>query len=559
MTEPAAPAELAVERRAQMFPALSAAQLARLTPCGELRDVAAGELLFDQGQRDTPMLVILEGELEVVHPALGGERPITIQGPGEFTGEIHMIAGRRSLVRGRARTRMRVVQIARARLRTLVQIDAELGEIMLRAFILRRMGLIAHGDGDAVLIGSRHSAGTLRVQEFLTRNGHPYSYVDADTDDKIEQLLDGFHVGTADIPVLICRGTKVLKNPSNSEIAECLGFNAELDEQAIRQVVVVGAGPAGLAAAVYGASEGLDVLVLESTAPGGQAGTSSRIENYLGFPTGISGQALSGRALSQAEKFGAEVAIGRTVVRLDCDSRPYRLYLSDGQVLKTRTIVIATGVKYRKLELPALARFEGAGVYYCATFLEGQLCQGEEIAIVGGGNSAGQAAVFLAGVASSVNVLIRGPGLADSMSRYLIQRIENTRNVVLRTRIQVEGLEGDNGLERVSWRHLDTGERETRDIRNLFLMTGADPNTSWLDGCLLRDEKKFVKTGADLLPEDLAAAHWPLPRRPYLMETSIPGVFCVGDARSSSVKRVASAVGEGSICIQLVHRALQEL
>jgi thioredoxin reductase (NADPH) len=301
------------------------------------------------------------------------------------------------------------------------------------------------------------------------------------------------------------------------------------------------------------------VLVLESRAPGGQAGTSSRIENYLGFPTGISGQALSGRALTQAEKFGAEVAIGRTVVRLDCDSRPYRLYLSDGQEIRTRSIIIATGVQYRKLDLTSLDRFEGAGVYYCATYLESQLCAGEEIAIVGGANSAGQAAVFLAGVAKQVHMLVRGPGLSESMSRYLIQRIENTPNIALRTRTQVEALEGENGLERVRWRHLDSGERQTRDIRTLFTMTGADPNTAWLEGCLVLDNKKFVKTGTDLLPEDLASARWAPARRPHLMETSIPGVFCVGDARSTSVKRVASAVGEGSISIQLVHRALSEL
>jgi thioredoxin reductase (NADPH) len=299
--------------------------------------------------------------------------------------------------------------------------------------------------------------------------------------------------------------------------------------------------------------------VLESTAPGGQAGQSSRIENYLGFPTGISGQALAGRALSQAEKFGAEVAIGRTVARIDCDSRPYRLYLSDGQVVRTRAIVIATGVKYRKLDLVSLSRFEGAGVYYSATHLEGQFCRGEKIAIVGGGNSAGQAAVFLSGLAAQVHMLVRGPSLADSMSRYLIQRIENIKNLQLCTRSQVEALEGANGLERVQWRHLDTGQLETHDVRNLFLMTGADPNTAWLEGCVVLDDKQFVKTGADLLPEDLASARWPLSRRPYLMETSIPGVFCVGDARSSSVKRVASAVGEGSICVQLAHRALQEL
>jgi thioredoxin reductase (NADPH) len=336
-------------------------------------------------------------------------------------------------------------------------------------------------------------------------------------------------------------------------------LSATLDPRAVRDVVIVGGGPAGLAAAVYAASEGLDALVLETTAPGGQAGTSSRIENYLGFPTGISGQALAGRALTQAEKFGAEVAIGRTAVRIECDDRPYKVHLSGGDVVRTRSIVIATGARYRKLALPALPRFEGVGIYYSATHLEGQLCRGEEIAVVGGGNSAGQAAVFLSQMAAHVNVLVRGPGLADSMSRYLIQRIEGTPNVTLRTRTEIDELAGDDRLQQIRWRHVDTGAAEVRPIRSVFSMTGADPNTAWLDGCVALDDKGFIKTGADLLGDDIVPDRWPLARRPYLMETSIPGVFAVGDVRAASVKRVASAVGEGSICVQLIHRALQEL
>jgi thioredoxin reductase (NADPH) len=441
----------------------------------------------------------------------------------------------------------------------LVQRDSELSEILMRAFILRRVALAAQDSNDMILLGSRHSGSTQHIKEFLSRNGQPFTYQDVETDPGVQVVLDRFHVGVDEVPVILCQGGHVLKNPSLESLSSVLGLSAALDPQAVRDVVIVGAGPAGLAAAVYAASEGLDVLVVETTAPGGQAGQSSRIENYLGFPTGISGEALAGRALTQAEKFGAEVAIGRTVARLDCDSRPYRLYLSDGQVVRTHTIVIATGVKYRKLDLPSLARFEGAGVFYSATHLEGQRCEGEEVAIVGGGNSAGQAAVFLSGVAARVHVLVRGPGLAQSMSRYLIQRIEHTPNIDLYTRSQIEALEGDSGLERVSWRNIETGARETRDIRNLFLMTGADPNTTWLEGCMLLDDKKFVKTGAELLPEDLLSARWPMPRRPYVMETTIPGVFCVGDARSSSVKRVASAVGEGAICVQMVHRALGEM
>jgi thioredoxin reductase (NADPH) len=548
-----------VDRAAQMFPKLTPAQIERVSAIGKRREVRAGELLFDVGEQNTRFFVVLSGSIDIVRPMGDTEQPVVRHEPGNFTGEINMLSARRSLVRGRAATDGTLIAVDRDDLRALVQRDSELSEILLRAFILRRIQLMGEVGTDMVLLGSRHSGKTQEIREFLSRNGQPFTYQDVETDPGVQTMLERFHIGVNEVPVIVCQNGHVLKNPSIEQLADGIGLSAPLDGDNLHDVIIVGAGPAGLAAAVYGASEGLEVLVLESTAPGGQAGTSSRIENYLGFPTGISGQALSGRALTQAEKFGAEVAIGRTVVRLDCDSRPYRIYLSDGQVVRTRTIIIATGARYRKLELPSLSRYEGAGVYYCATYLESQLCQGEEIAVVGGANSAGQAAVFLSNSASRVHMLVRGPGLSESMSRYLIQRIESIPNVVLRTRTQVETLEGDNGLERVSWKQVDSGERETRGVRNLFSMTGADPNTEWLAGCLRLDEKKFVKTGADLLPDDLAAAHWPLPRRPYLMETSIPGVFCVGDARSSSVKRVASAVGEGSICIQLVHRALGEL
>jgi thioredoxin reductase (NADPH) len=547
------------DRVAQMFPQLTQEQIRRVSSIGHLQEVRAGQVLFDVGQQNTSFYVVIEGAIQIVRPIGSGEETITVHGPGHFTGEINMLSARRSLVRARVGGDGVVIAVDRDDLRTLVQRDAELSEILMRAFILRRVELMAQGNNEMVLLGSRHSGSTTHVREFLSRNGTPFTYQDVETDPGVQDLLDRFHIGVNDVPVVVCRDGEIHKNPTIEYLSSALGLSAELDPGELRDVVVVGAGPAGLAAAVYAASEGLDVLVLESTAPGGQAGTSSRIENYLGFPTGISGQALSGRALTQAEKFGAEVAIGRTVARLDCDSRPYSLHLTDGQVVRTRTIVIASGVKYRKLDLPSLDRFEGAGIFYSATHLEGQLCQGEEIAIVGGGNSAGQAAVFLSTMARSVHVLVRGPGLAESMSRYLIQRIENAANVTLRTRSQIDALEGTDCLERVRWRHLDSGEKQTRDMRHLFLMTGADPNTAWLEGCLVLDDKKFVKTGADLLPEDLAGAHWTATRRPYLMETSIPGVFCVGDARSGSVKRVASAVGEGSICVQLVHRALQEL
>jgi len=548
-----------MDRAAQMFPELTPAQVERIAGIGRRRDVRAGEVLIEVGEQNTRFFVVLTGAIEIVRLIGDREEPVVVHRARQFTGEINMLSARRSLVRARAAADGAVIAVDREDLRTLVQRDSELSEILMRAFILRRVALAAQDSNDMVLLGSRHSGSTQHIKEFLSRNGQPFTYQDVESDPGVQVVLDRFHVGVDEVPVILCRGGHVLRNPSLESLSSVLGLSAALDSQAVRDVVIVGAGPAGLAAAVYAASEGLDVLVVETTAPGGQAGQSSRIENYLGFPTGISGEALAGRALTQAEKFGAEVAIGRTVARLDCDSRPYRLHLSDGQIVRTHTIVIATGVKYRKLDLPSLARFEGAGVFYSATHLEGQRCEGEEIAIVGGGNSAGQAAVFLSGVAARVHMLVRGPGLAQSMSRYLIQRIEHTPNIELRTRSQIEALEGDSGLERVQWRQVDTNARETRAIRNLFLMTGADPNTAWLEGCMLLDDKKFVKTGTELLPEDLTSARWPMPRRPYLMETSIPGVFCVGDARSNSVKRVASAVGEGAICVQMVHRTLAEM
>jgi thioredoxin reductase (NADPH) len=426
----------------------------------------------------------------------------------------------------------------------------------MRAFILRRMALIALGAGDLILLGSRFSASTFELKEFLSRNGQPFTYHEVESDPAVQDLLDRFHIGVSDVPVVLCRGGHLLRNPSVELLATHLGLSPELDAAAVRDVVIIGAGPAGLAAAVYAASEGLDVLVLEASAPGGQAGQSSRIENYLGFPTGVSGGALAARALLQAEKFGAEVAIARTAVRIDCDEHPYRVYFSDGSCVRTRTIVIATGARYRRPELPDLQRFEGAGIYYSATHLEAQVCKGDIVAIVGGGNSAGQAAVFLGGIARHAHVLVRGPGLADSMSRYLIQRIEDSKNITLHTRTQIEALEGDRCLERVRWRHAGDPV-ETQPIAHVFMMTGADPNTGWLEQCLALDRKGFIKTGPELMPEDLAT--WRPGRHPLLLETSIPGVFATGDVRSSSVKRVASAVGEGSICVQMLHEALRAL
>ncbi len=380
---------------------------------------------------------------------------------------------------------------------------------------------------------------TLRIKEFLTRNYQPYSYIDLERDAQVQEMLDRFSLSIDDLPVLICRGTAVLRNPTNEEITGCLGFNEGIDQAHVRDLIIVGAGPAGLAAAVYGASEGLDVLVLESSGPGGQAGASSKIENYLGFPTGISGHELAGRAYAQAQKFGAQMLIAKDAKGLACDRRPYAVLIGDGQRVPARTVVIASGAQYRRLRLENLSKFEGAGIYYGATHLEAQLCGGEEVIVVGGGNSAGQAAVFLAQTTRRVYMLVRSDGLAKTMSRYLIRRIEETPNIELHTRTEVVALEGNDHLERLAWRNNQTGQTESRNIAHLFSMTGAVPNSAWLGGCVACDQGGFIKTGIDLTTEDLAKAKWPLARPPYLLETSLPGVFAVGDIRGGNVKRVA--------------------
>jgi thioredoxin reductase (NADPH) len=543
-------------RRALMFPTLTAAQVARVAAHGQVRASATGEVLIEAGDADGAFFVVRTGEIEITQHGSG--MIVTVHTPGQFTGEDNLLLGRRSLLRAVVTQPGEFIQLSRAELLGLVQTDAEISEILMRAFMYRRVALIAQGIGDVMLIGSAHSAGTLRVREFLARNGHPFHYVDLDRDESVQQLLERFNVGAADVPVLIGCGGTVLRNPANQAIADALGFNENIDARHARDMIVVGAGPAGLAAAVYGASEGLDVLVIEASAPGGQAGSSSRIENYLGFPTGISGQDLAARALAQAQKFGAELLVSRGVASMACSRQPYGVTIEDGPRIQTRTIVIATGVQYRKPEIPNLSQFEGAGVYYSATFMEAQLCNAAEVIVVGGGNSAGQAAVFLAETSKHVHVLVRGEALSETMSRYLIRRIEESPNISLRPRTEVSALEGNGRLERVSWRDKSSGRVETHEIQHVFLMTGAVPNTGWLDGCIALDPKGFVKTGAELGAEDLASAKWPLSRPPHLLETNRPGVFAVGDVRCGSIKRVASAVGEGSIAVSFVHQALTE-
>jgi thioredoxin reductase (NADPH) len=558
MVDTAVPAPLTLTARInQMFPTLTSMQMERIALHGRRRPMRRGEVLFEAGAQNVPFFAVTAGQIEIVMPSGAAETRIAVHGPGQFTGEVQMLSGRRALATARASESGAVIELDRERLLALVQTDSELSELIMRAFILRRVELIAHGLGDVVLIGSTHCAGTLRVKEFLTRNGHPYAYIDLDHDTDVQELLDRFQVTVADVPVLICRGDVVLRNPSNEQIADCLGFNATIDETQIRDVVIVGAGPAGLAAAVYAASEGLDVLVIETRAPGGQAGSSSKIENYLGFPTGISGQALAGRAYTQAQKFGADVIIAQSATRLTCDRKPYTIEIGDGPRVSARTVIIATGAEYRKPSLENLSRFEGAGVYYGATFMEAQLCVDEEVIVVGGANSAGQAAVFLAQTAKRVHVLVRSNGLAESMSRYLVRRIEENPAIMLHTQTEIVALEGDHHLERVRWQDR-SGNSETHAIRHVFMMTGAAPNTQWLGGCVVRDTKGFIKTGPDLTQDDSEAAHWPLRRRPHLLETSVPGVFAAGDVRAGNIKRVASAVGEGSIAISFVHQVLRE-
>jgi len=552
-------ARLYESRREQVFPKLTAQQIARLERHGRRIRTAAGQVLSEVGEGHRDLYVVLSGSLEIVRPGLHGEDPITTAVAGDFTGEMSTLRGLAGFARVRVCEAGEVLAIGDSEVRTLVQTDPEIMEIFMRAFILRRMSLIdADQAGDVFLVGSMHSSATVRLVQFLTRNAYPFVMRDVDTDKDAQSLTQGFDLSAGDLPVVLCRGQVVLKNPSNAEVAACLGMNPQLDPEKIRDVVVIGAGPSGLAAAVYAASEGLDVLVIETVAPGGQAGSSSKIENYLGFPTGISGLALAGRALVQAQKFGAEVAIATSAVRLSCDCKPFLVELSDGHTVRSRTVIIASGAEYRKLAIANLTDYLGVGVYYAATAVEKKLCGEGEVVVVGGGNSAGQAAVFLSDNSRHVHLLVRSGGLAESMSRYLIRRIEEAPNITLHARTEITSLEGNGRLERVTWRTGPNGQPQTQAIGHVFLMTGAVPNTEWLQNCVALDAKGFVRTGPDLHTDNAVPGGWPLTRPPLHLETTIPGIFAVGDVRCGSAKRVAAAVGEGSVCVQLIHRILSE-
>ena len=555
---PVSPVPSAMDVSTQAFPVLTQAQISRIRPLGTTRSVRPGDILFAPGDTGVPFFVLLSGDMEIVQPDITGERPVAKHGPGEFTGEMTMISGQRCLVLGRITEEGEVLELSGEGLRSLIARDAELSEIFMRAFILRRLELIRHGLGNLIVLGSRYSAKTLEIREFLTRNGYPFSYVDLDTDKTSQGLLDRFQVSRDEIPVVICTNHGVMRSPSIPRLAECLGFNTNIDESQVRDLIIVGAGPAGLAAAVYGASEGLDVLVIETAAPGGQAGSSSKIENYLGFPVGVSGQELATRALTQAEKFGANMMIACDAVKLDCARRPYKVVLDNGKTLAARTIIIATGARYNKPAIPNLHSFEGQGVYYGATYMESQLCDGEDVVVVGGGNSAGQAAVFLSQSGSKVHMIVRSGQLSDTMSRYLIERIEQNPAIDLHYRTEISDLGGDRHLECVTWRDAN-GQTTVRDIRHVFIMAGASPQTAWLQGCLGLDDKGFILTGPDVDAAGTTVTRPIAAAPPLMLETSLPGVFAVGDVRSGNVKRVASAVGEGSVAISLVHRTLAQL
>jgi thioredoxin reductase (NADPH) len=534
-------------REGQTFPRLSADMARRVARYGTEEQLKAGDIVFERGQRSVDFFLVLDGSIEIFDTEDHGRLTVlNVHHARQFTGEMDLFNDRQILVSGRAGADSRVVRVKRASFRHLVTGEPDIGEILMRAFILRRVGFIRHAQGGVVLIGPGHGGDTLRLQRFMTRNGYPHRQFDTEHDPDAGGFLDCFELKPDQLPVLILPGDIVLRNPSNAMLADALGLTETLDPDLIYDVAVVGAGPAGLAAAVYAASEGLSTIVLESTAPGGQAGTSSKIENYLGFPTGISGQALAGRAQAQAQKFGARLAIARAVTGLDCETRPYRLTLDGRLTVKACAVVVATGARYRRLDLDNFAKYEGQGIHYAATAMEAQLCRGEEVAVVGGGNSAGQAAVFLSRTVRHVHVVVRGSGLAATMSDYLVQRIENSPSITVHPYSEVSALAGDTYLRQVTLTNRNSGAIETHPIANLFLMIGAEPNTEWLNGCLTLDAKGFVRTGRDAEGKALAS--------PFA--TTKAGIFAVGDVRSGSVKRVASSVGEGSVVVQAIHQFL---
>ena len=543
-----------LEAEPGMFPLLGDYLIEKLKQHGKIERVEVGTILIEAGAKHFDCFVVLSGRVGIYDP-YNDDRQVTEHGPGQFTGDSDMLSQRASIIRAEMVEAGEVLRICEEELRRIIRTLPEASDILLKAFLLRRAHLIAEGGFGARIIGSRYSPDTFRIREFFSRNHLPYTWLDVENDPQAAALLEHFQIQPEDTPIVLTRNQLLLKNPPLEAIASCYGIS-DHSSQLEYDVVVVGAGPAGLAASVYAASEGLSVLTVDSVGPGGQAGTSSKIENYLGFPTGISGQELAIRAYTQVQKFGGTIAIPRRVTRLACNRRGiFALIFSDGEEIHTRSLVIATGARYRKLNLPELPDYEGKGIYYGATAMEAQTCSNEEIVLVGSGNSAGQGVTFLSRVARKVHLLVRGADLAHSMSKYLINRIEQTPNIEVHFNTQITGLRGSGHLESITCQQ-DDGTPFDINTQHVFCMIGALPCTDWIEGCVALDAKGFVLTGSQLTREQLEQSGWPLERRPVMLETSKPGIYAVGDVRSESTKRVASAVGEGSMSISFVHAFL---
>jgi thioredoxin reductase (NADPH) len=536
------------------FPVLPPGDIEALSRRGTPRDVRAGEVLFAEGDREIGFFVVLEGAIEIVEHSRGSAHTVVVHQPGEFTGDVDTLSGRAALVEGRAVRDGRVLELRTGELRRAVEELPELGETLLKAFLARRRLLIEDGFEGVRIIGSRFSPEAHRLRDFATRNGIPFRFLDLETDAQAEALLRQFNVPVSAMPIVMDSDGAWHSNPSLADIGACMGMVQRMEEGHVYDLVVVGAGPAGLAASVYAASEGLDVLTADAVAPGGQAGTSARIDNYLGFPAGISGRELTQSALLQAEKFGARITVPSTVRSLGIEGGERIVTLADGTRLRARCVLVATGVSYRRIEVPNFPDFEGAGIYYAATEMEAKLCRGEEVVVVGGGNSAGQAVVHLAGFARRVHLVVRKADLGAGMSRYLVDRIVGLPNVTVHAGCTVSALEGNGHLGAVHVRN-GAGSARRLETSSLFLFIGADANTAWLRGCVALDAKGFVLTGMDLPPGTAEGEPWRAAGRvPFLLETSLPGVFAAGDARSGSVKRCASAVGEGAMAVSFVHK-----
>jgi thioredoxin reductase (NADPH) len=535
-------------RHAQMFPNLEASEIERIRRFGVVRSFGVGKALAKAGDVGDGLIIILAGEVAVAqHDQLGHVTPIVTHSPGAFMGELAQLAGRPALVDAYAQKTVEALVISPDRLRALLIAEAELGERIMRALILRRVGLLETGGGGPVIVGRPESGDVLRLENFLRRNGHPHQTLNPEIDSEAKALIERFHVDPGQLPIVLCPSGQLLRNPGENELARCIGLVGPIDPDRVYDVAIVGAGPAGLAAAVYAGSEGLSALVLDRRAFGGQAGASARIENYLGFPTGITGIALMARAYNQAQKFGVEMAIPDEAAGLhvpgDSERGEFALNLSNDERVHARSVVIASGARYRRLAVENLDAFESSSVHYWATPLEGKLCAGQEVVLVGSGNSAGQAVVYLASQVAKVWLLVRGADLNANMSSYLVDRITGLPNVEVLKRTQITGLEGADGmLQAVRWRQGGSGEEVRRPIRHVFLFIGADPNTDWLAGSgVALDPKGFVLTGEEAGGD----------RR--LLETSRPGIFAIGDVRSGSIKRVAAAVGEGAQVVAALH------